>query len=399
MGYRQTTRTSFQSGLETQPNRLSPSTQRGYLSDGSLAQVSDGTTTRLYLGDMVFDKASNGTVTLESAGWEGGRLLPGSGSDKVLYVVKDHLGSVRVVKDGAGNIRQRFDYYPYGTVSRMWTASSTTDSSEKRYRFGGKEIAGSSLTDLTGIGAAPGAPYLDFGARLYSPRTATWLSPDPMLENYYDVSPYAYCAGNPIILVDIDGRSYGDYYSYWGYFVGTDGLNDNKLYLIDDLGITNFQKTFQHYNNPEEKAEALSDNTEEVDGLIIVERERDDVERTVGEFFTIGEKSFSGYTMERDGPPTITPNLKKPIPKGFYDTKALENDFRGGFAFWIYGADVPDTRKIYGHIGNNPENSSGCVLFGLGRTNDKSRITESKKAMSYFRDFYWGKTKVNLIIR
>ena len=99
------------------------STQRGYLADGTLAQVSDGTTTRLYLGDMVFDKASNGTVTLESAGWEGGRLLPGSGSDKVLYVVKDHLGSVRVVKDGAGNIHQRFDYYPYGTVSRMWTAS------------------------------------------------------------------------------------------------------------------------------------------------------------------------------------------------------------------------------------------------------------------------------------
>ena len=59
------------------------STQRAYLADGTLAQVSDGTTTRLYLGDMVFDKASNGTVTLESAGWEGGRLLPGSGSDNV----------------------------------------------------------------------------------------------------------------------------------------------------------------------------------------------------------------------------------------------------------------------------------------------------------------------------
>ena len=178
------------------------STQRGYLADGTLAQVSDGTTTRLYLGDMVFDKASNGTVTLESAGWEGGRLLPGSGSDKVLYVVKDHLGSVRVVKDGAGNIHQRFDYYPYGTVSRMWTASSTMDSSEKRYRFGGKEIAGSSLIDLAGYGAVPGAPYLDFGARLYSPRTATWMSPDPLMEKYYSISPYAFCSNNPVNRID-----------------------------------------------------------------------------------------------------------------------------------------------------------------------------------------------------
>lgn len=184
----------------------SVSTQRSYLADGSLAQVSDGSTTRLFLGDMVFNIASNGTDTLESAGWEGGRLLPGTGSDKVLYVVKDHLGSVRVVKDGAGNIRQRFDYYPYGTVSRMWTNSSTTDVSEKRFRFGGKEIAGSSLTDLSGYGAAPGTPYLDFGARLYSPRTATWLSPDPLMEEYYRVSPFMYCVGNPVFLTDQDGR-------------------------------------------------------------------------------------------------------------------------------------------------------------------------------------------------
>ena len=183
-----------------------PSTQRGYLADGSLAQVSDGTTTRLYLGDIVFNKASNGTVTLESAGWEGGRLLPGSGSDKVLYTVTDHLGSVRVVKDGTGNIRQRFDYYPYGTVSYVWTNSSTTDNSEKRYRFGGKEIAGSSLTDLAGTGAAPGAPYLDFGARLYNPRTATWLSPDPLMEKYYGVSPYAYCISNPLKYIDPKGK-------------------------------------------------------------------------------------------------------------------------------------------------------------------------------------------------
>ena len=184
------------------------STQRGYLADGTLAQVSDGTTTRLYLGDIVFNKASNGTVTLESAGWEGGRLLPGSGSDKVLYTVTDHLGSVRVVKDGSGVIRQRFDYYPYGTVSYVWTNSSTTDSSEKRYRFGGKEIAGSSLTDLAGIGAAPDAPYLDFGARLYSPRTATWLSEDPLMEKYYGISPFVYCLGSPLNLIDSDGCSF-----------------------------------------------------------------------------------------------------------------------------------------------------------------------------------------------
>ena len=187
----------------------SASTQRAYLADGTLAQVYDGSTTRLYLGDMVFTRTgTSGTPVLESAGWEGGRLVNGSGTDKIFYYVTDHLGSVRVVKDGSGTIRQRFDYYPFGATCRSWTSSSTTDNSEKRFRFGGKEIAGTALTELSGAGASPGAPYLDFGARLYSPRTATWLSVDPMAEKYYGIGPLAYCAGNPVNLVDPTGEDW-----------------------------------------------------------------------------------------------------------------------------------------------------------------------------------------------
>ena len=73
-----------------------------YLSDGTLAQIYDGSTTRLYVGDMVFTRTgTTGTPALESAAWEGGRLINGSGTRNLLYYVTDHLGSVRVVKDGA----------------------------------------------------------------------------------------------------------------------------------------------------------------------------------------------------------------------------------------------------------------------------------------------------------
>ena len=143
----------------------------------------------------------NENFGIESAGWEGGRLLPGTGNDKVLYYVNDHLGSVRAVKDGAGTIRQRYDYYPYGSVSRSWS-SATTDTPDKRYRFSGKEIAGT-VSNATSTGADK---YLDFGARLYNPRTAIWLSQDPMAEKYYPFSPYLYCAGNPVNVVDPEGK-------------------------------------------------------------------------------------------------------------------------------------------------------------------------------------------------
>lgn len=54
-------------------------------------------------------------------------------------------------------------------------------------------------------------PYTDFGARHYSPALRRWLTPDPLSEKYYTSSPYAYCADNPINLVDPDGRRVDDY--------------------------------------------------------------------------------------------------------------------------------------------------------------------------------------------
>jgi len=38
------------------------------------------------------------------------------------------------------------------------------------------------------------------------------MSVDPHAEKYYSISPYAYCLGNPIRLIDIDGRDPGDFF-------------------------------------------------------------------------------------------------------------------------------------------------------------------------------------------
>ena len=35
-----------------------------------------------------------------------------------------------------------------------------------------------------------------------------WLSVDPMADKYPNISPYAYCAWNPVKLVDPDGRDF-----------------------------------------------------------------------------------------------------------------------------------------------------------------------------------------------
>ena len=42
----------------------------------------------------------------------------------------------------------------------------------------------------------------------YHPDPSIWLSVDPLSDKYPNLTPYAYCANNPIILVDPDGRDW-----------------------------------------------------------------------------------------------------------------------------------------------------------------------------------------------
>ena len=48
--------------------------------------------------------------------------------------------------------------------------------------------------------------YYYFGARYYNPDLSLWLSVDPMCDKCPSLSPYNYCAWNPMKIVDPDGR-------------------------------------------------------------------------------------------------------------------------------------------------------------------------------------------------
>ena len=74
--------------------------------------------------------------------------------------------------------------------------------------------------------------YGYFGARYMDHELMTsWLSVDPMADKYPSISPYAYCAWNPVKLVDPDGCEVGDYYDRNGRWLGTDGKTDHTAYV------------------------------------------------------------------------------------------------------------------------------------------------------------------------
>ena len=105
---------------------------------------------------------------------------------------KNYQGNVRVVADTGGNILQRVNYYPYGAP---WNDDIPT-AGYQAHKYGGKEL------DLM-----HGLNLYDFGAREYDPALGLFTGMDPLCEKYYHISPYAYCAGNPVRYRDLFGDS------------------------------------------------------------------------------------------------------------------------------------------------------------------------------------------------
>ena len=62
---------------------------------------------------------------------------------------------------------------------------------------------------FTGKERDPETGYSHFGARYYdNDLSGLFLSVDPMSDKYPRISPYAYCAWNPVKLVDQDGMEF-----------------------------------------------------------------------------------------------------------------------------------------------------------------------------------------------
>ena len=96
---------------------------------------------------------------------------------------------------------------------------TSTHTAMQPFKYGAKEL------DMTHAWHT-----YDFGARIYDPTLARWLSPDPMMEKYYDISPYGYCHNDPAHLMDWDGMD--DWYDKKGYFIGKDYNESDEIVIL-----------------------------------------------------------------------------------------------------------------------------------------------------------------------
>lgn len=55
---------------------------------------------------------------------------------------------------------------------------------------------------------------LDFGARIYDPRLGRFLSLDPLIHQFADISGYLYAINSPISFIDENGKNAGVYVNH-----------------------------------------------------------------------------------------------------------------------------------------------------------------------------------------
>ena len=215
-----------------------------YLADGTKLRAVDGSGNGYqYRGSLIYTQTAGQSdspvITLDCAVTSAGRIVretsaAGTVSYRPLIHLCDHLGSVRSVIDGdTGTVVEASDYYPFGKritpppAAEPVEATSQSATSPNRWHFSGKESQSFLYANI---------PLLDFGARMYNPTIARWTTSDPMSEKYYGISPYVYCLGNPISIIDPNGMD------IWtmdekGNVVWVKESDDHRLYYMNNDGL------------------------------------------------------------------------------------------------------------------------------------------------------------------
>lgn len=148
---------------------------------------------------------------------------------KINYYINDYQGNVRLVVNDSCEVESYNSYYSYGGPFEGENATSVF----QPHMYNGKEYD-----------HVHGLDWYDYGARHYDPAMARFTQMDPLSEQYPHLSPYAYCAGNPVKYIDPDGRN--PIFNRKGELLGVDdwGMRGDALFF--DMEKEDFELKYSH---------------------------------------------------------------------------------------------------------------------------------------------------------
>ena len=197
--------------------------------------------------------------------------------DNVFHAyIPDYQGNIVGVYNSSTNTLEQFtDYYPYGLPH-----ASATSPTVNRRKYGAKELT----ADL-------GLNLYDFAARFQNPAFPAFTTPDPLAESYYPTSPYVYCGGDPINLIDPSGMKWKN--------------EKDKQYMLDILNsrLNWLNKEIEKATRQKEQNTAKNKPTDKQDKQIEdLNSQIEQVNQAISDVNTLDEDPNNTYAlMEIDG--------------------------------------------------------------------------------------------------
>jgi RHS repeat-associated protein len=177
------------------PGANAPVVNAGDILNISYSQTSTDQNGTAYIGNIEYNTLNGNTsLTTLSRIYNDEGYVENPANPQYYYFRHDHLGDNREVwLANTGETVQRTQYYPSGLP---WAYNRTVDHPDLQHRrYNGKEFV-----------EMHGYDTYDIVWRQYYPAIMRFQTPDPEVENDYDLSPYTMCDNNMVLKTDPDGR-------------------------------------------------------------------------------------------------------------------------------------------------------------------------------------------------
>jgi RHS repeat-associated protein len=161
----------------------------GQIKELASSQISQTNTTD-YCNNVIYENGVLSMILTE----EGYVTLSGN-APIYHYYLKDHQGNNRIVMNQNGTtVEQVNHYYPFGGLFEEGLATS-----DQNYKYNSKELD-----------RMHGLDWYDYGTRGYDATLGRFMIIDPLSERYCTISPYVYCANNPVRYIDPTGMYFDE---------------------------------------------------------------------------------------------------------------------------------------------------------------------------------------------
>ncbi len=318
---------------------------------------------------------------------------------ETLYLLKDHLGSIRAITDSQGNALERNDYYPYGlqtslgrnytmlgdkyrvrmpasftsgnpSISNLSISSPSIEMAPMRMLYNGKELQMIAQTRL-----------IDYGARQYDPTIARWNGMDLMAEKFYSNSSFSYCINNPVQFIDYNGESIYMLFYVEGYRGSTDfaAAAYTRKKDIENSDSFNKEKDIVIVN----KIQDISDLKDIIESII------NDYSSQYGQTAEFSIWSHAEY----DGPTGSVPTSSFPLDKKQMTIEGWSNinfnwanNAEANFFGCKTGAD--NNIKCFSRTISSLDNFKDVSVYGQTTSSFPSKYVDFRKTpSSYFKEY------------